>query len=150
MKITDSENIKNIFPQDKQKVTKKGDQAFDDILNQKIGNLSLSESESKKTNLVNSVSDVYLKPGIDKGEMVPRVDGFLDMMEEYAGKLNRPEIVLREISPLIEQIENESQDLKLLCDYLPPNDEIKALIEEVLIRSSVEVIKFNRGDYLNA
>ena len=69
-------------------------------------------------------------------------------MEEYSVKLSRQGVSLKELSPLISKMEAETEGMMLLSESLPPGDGIKEILDDVLIRSSVETIKFNRGDYL--
>lgn len=149
MKITDTENIQNLLPQNSQKQEKTIEESFDEILNEKIDKLSFSKPDSKTMHRVQSISDTLLSSVLNKKEMVSRVSSFLDTLEEYSKSLSKPENSLKDINPLIENIESETNDLKLLSDTLPPGDQIKSMLDEILIRASVETIKFNRGDYLN-
>jgi hypothetical protein len=87
-------------------------------------------------------------PAIEREEVVGRVMKFLDIMDDYAQKLGSPRVTLKEISPLIAKIEAEKNELKELAETLSPMDDMKTLLDEALIRSSVEVIKYNRGDYI--
>jgi hypothetical protein len=148
MKITDTENIKNLFLKKKQKTEKPGDKTFDGISDKKIKNSSVSNPDTEPSSTVHKVSDVLLTPAIDREEVVSRVSKFLDVMEEYSVKLSRKGISLKELSPLISRMEAETENMRLISEFLPPGDGIKEILDEVLIRSSVEVIKFNRGDYL--
>ena len=91
--------------------------------------------------------DISLKKS-DGEEVVSRVSKFLDVMEEYSVKLSRKGISLKELSPLISRMEAETENMRLISEFLPPGDGIKEILDEVIIRSSVEVIKFNCGDYL--
>ena len=70
------------------------------------------------------------------------------IMEEYSVKLSRQRVSLKDLSPLISRMEAETEEMMLLSESLPPGDGIKEILDEILIRSSVEAIKFNRGDYL--
>jgi hypothetical protein len=149
MKIADSENIKNISTPGSSKTEKSVDKEFVEILNKKIEKLNISSPETKPSNRLNRVSEAHLRSAISKKEVVLKVAKFLDAIEEYSERLSIPQNSLKDISHLIEKIESETKQLKLISDALSPNDEIKNLLDEALIRSSVEVIKFNRGDYLN-
>lgn len=148
MKITDSENIKNIIIQKNQKTSNMGEKSFDGILDKKIKNLTTSEPDSKTTHPVHRASNVLLNPPIDRGEVVARVTEFLDVMEEYCIQLSSQKVSLKELAPLVSRMETETQNMVLLSESLPIGDSIKEILDETLIRSSVEVIKFNRGDYL--
>ena len=148
MKITDSENIKNVLFRKNQKAEKPDDKTFDEILDKKIKNSSVSKPDTDSASTVHKVSDVFLDPVIDREEVISRVSKFLDVMEEYSVKLSRKGVSLKDLSPLVSRMEAETEEMMLLSESLPPGDGIKEILDEVLIRSSVEVIKFNRGDYL--
>ncbi len=149
MKITDSENI-NIIPNNNQQPGKTGNKAFEKILNEKMEGVSTSEPESKPSDRINRASAALLRSAMNKKNIISRVAEFLDTIEEYSEKLARTGNSLKDVSPLIAKIESETQHLKSFSDSLSQEDELKSLVEEALIRSSVEVIKFNRGDYLNS
>jgi len=45
-------------------------------------------------------------------------------------------------------MEQQSQELYRVWEALPEGEEIKDLLNRMLVTSTVETIKFNRGDYL--
>ena len=73
MKITDTENIKNIFLKKNQKTEKSSDKAFDEILDKKIENSTISKPYTEPSSTVQSVSDVFVKPPADREEIVSRI-----------------------------------------------------------------------------
>jgi hypothetical protein len=83
----------------------------------------------------------------NRDSLVSRVSSLLDLMETYSRKLGSSS-ASKEISPVIKDLARETDSLKTISESLSPHDEIKPVLDEVLIRSSVEIIKFNRGDYL--
>ena len=85
---------------------------------------------------------------MEEKEAISRLEKFLDIMEEYSEKLNNPNFTPKDISPLISKIESEQRDLRVLAESFDKNNGLKGLLDAALIRSTTEVIKFNRGDYL--
>ena len=148
MKITDTANIKDVFLKKNQKTEKPGDKTFEKILNKKIKNSGVSKPDTGSVSTVQKVTDVFFNPPIDREKVVSRVAEFLNILEEYSVKLSRQGMSLKDLSPMISSLEAETKNMLLLSEALPPGDGIKEILDEVLIRSSVEVIKFNRGDYL--
>ncbi|MCX8044454.1 MAG: hypothetical protein N3B18_10050 [Desulfobacterota bacterium] len=150
MKIEHAQKLaKNVIPPDTQKLSKKqGAKKFDAVLSDTL-NVKLSESQNhtKAVSGPQPLSPIDSFP-IDREDVIGRVIKLLDIMDSYANKLGNPQVTLREISPLIAKIESESSQLKALAESLPPFDDIRPLLDEVLIRSSVEIIKYNRGDYI--
>ena len=146
MKITDAEGVKNVIVQRKRTNAKPPKKEFEDILDK----VSTSRPETQQTHTTQKVSNVILNPAfsIDGKIVTSRVDRLLDVMEEYSVKLGDPDISLKDMSSLASTIKEETESLKILSDSLPPGDGIKGVIDEVVIRASVEMIKFDRGDYV--
>jgi len=149
MKVSDHPGVRQVLPPETVKTRRTGSKKFDALLSENIKGAGVAKAQSSKVSGLHRVAPL-LSAGIDREEIVGRLLRFLDIMDEYAAKLGNPRVTLKEISPLIAKIEAEKDDLKQLAETLPPFDEIRGLVDETLIRSSVEVIKYNRGDYIEA
>jgi hypothetical protein len=92
-----------------------------------------------------------LNPFLSRREIsiVDRAEGLLDTLDEYQEKLANPEFTLRDISPLICEMEAGNEILTSAVNTLSDGEALKNILNQVIITSSVEIIKFNRGDYLN-
>ena len=93
---------------------------------------------------------ISLNPVEQLGErsLASQIDDLLNLMEEYQGKMENPTISLKQIQPLIEKMDSETGRLLPILETLPETSEMKDILNRALVASSVEVIKFNRGDYL--
>ena len=80
-------------------------------------------------------------------EIAEETEKLLDTMDGYAEKLNDPKVSLKEIYPLVQAMETEKERIIPIVRNLPDTDGLKAILEEVLMTSSKEIIKFSRGDY---
>ncbi len=148
MKITDSDIVKQVLPQTTQKNQKTEGGNFDALLEKNIENLNTTPSQTAPADMLQPSSHIFFDTAaVAQEEVVQRVTGFLDMMEEYSSKLDSS-ATLKDISPLVAKMELEKAELQQLAESLPQGDEVRAILDEALIRSSVEVVKFNRGDYL--
>jgi len=47
-------------------------------------------------------------------------------------------------------METEQEALAPVLNSLPPGDGLKDILNDALVTSSLEVIKFNRGDYVDS
>ena len=155
MKITDPGNINAVLPQNKKNTEKsQGTEPgkFNKLLNEKIEKLDTSESRLKASASpgIPKAPCVWLDQQSDKAGIISRVADFLNIIEEYTEGLSDPDISLKDISPLVAKIETEKLELQNFSDALSPEDQIKPIVDEALIRATVEVIKFNRGDYINS
>ena len=148
MKINPENNINEILPKDIHKTEKSSYSTFADILKNKIENLNVAKSGIEESLHVNKTANLLLIPPVEEKEAISRLEKFLDIIEEYSDKLNNPNLTPKDISPLISKIESEQRDLSVIAESFAGNNELKGLLDAALIRSTTEVIKFNRGDYL--
>jgi len=72
----------------------------------------------------------------------------LDLLEQYQRAMENPRTTLREIDPLVRSLGEEMKNLHQWAEKMPPSDPLRAILTEAGILSSVEIHKFNRGDYL--
>lgn len=83
-----------------------------------------------------------------EGSAVKRVEQLLDALESYSQALSDPGKNLRDIAPLVQLMEDETEKLTGWAEGLPGGSAIKDLVDKTAILSAVETIRFNRGDYL--
>ena len=81
--------------------------------------------------------------------IVDRAERLLDTLDEYQQKLASPKFTLRDISPLISKMAEGNENLVSAVNSLSDGVELKKVLNQLIITSSVEIIKFNRGDYVN-
>ncbi len=72
----------------------------------------------------------------------------LDLLEGYQKTMADPGKTLKEISPLLESLSRQAGDLDQIAAGLTPSDPLWKILNELQILSSLEVEKFNRGDYI--
>ena len=148
MKIYSENNINEILQKEIHKSEKPSDNTFENILKNKIENLTITKPGIEESLPVNKTANLLLIPPVEEKEAISRLEKFLDIMEEYSEKLNNPYLTPKDISPLLSKIEAEQRDLSVIAESFDENNELKGLLDAALIRSTAEVIKFNRGDYL--
>ena len=100
---------------------------------------------------IESKSEVQLKDFQARGKnpVIERAERMLDILGEYQRKLADPAFTLRDVSPLVQQLETCNIGLVPEMDALADGDELKDILNQVIIASVVEVVRFNRGDYVN-
>ena len=86
---------------------------------------------------------------VQDNPIVEQTENFLDILEEYKDKLLDPQTTLKDIHPLIQRMESEKETLTPVLNSLPPGNGLKDILNDALVNSEVEVIKFNRGDYVD-
>jgi hypothetical protein len=86
--------------------------------------------------------------GVDRSQAVKNIDELLNVIESYQNKMADPKVSLKEIYPVVQQMEKKAAELLPTSVSLPDGDKLKEILNRVLVVSTVETIKFNRGDYI--
>ena len=120
-----------------------------DAINKEPSKIS---SEKVKPQMVNNIPNIQLNLlfAVQDNPIAERTENFLNILEQYRNKLLDPQSSLRDIHPLIQRMETEQEALAPVLNSLPPGDGLKDILNDALITSSLEVIKFNRGDYVDS
>ena len=79
--------------------------------------------------------------------VVDQVQQLIDTLEAYQKKIMEKEVRLSEIQPIIKKMTAESQSLSEVSKQLSPTDRLRSIVNQSLILSSAEIIKFNSGFY---
>ena len=69
-------------------------------------------------------------------------------IESYQLKMADPKVSLKEVYPLVQQMEKKTTELVPAVEALRDGDKLKEILNRALVASTVEIIKFNRGDYV--
>ena len=153
MKVHPNENIlSEVHPKRLKKTEKSSDTEFGTILKERIENSAKGDAGVQNSTFLSHVSDVRFNTvsPIEKTTIIDRVEKYLDILDEYHQKLGNPQATLKDMYPFIQEMEERKKTLLPLLDSLQDGDRLKDILNQALITSSLEIIKFNRGDYLNA
>ncbi len=153
MKIDNNDQImKSLPPQDTAKSRPAGDQEFGKILKETIGSTPKPEAGPRQTAFVNPMTGVWrtAQSSADPGSAIDRIENMIDLLDQYRHKLADPQMNLKRIDPIINEIARENDNLASLADSLPAADQLKRILERTMVTASLEVTKFYRGDYLPA
>jgi len=111
-----------------------GDKGFE-----KIFKSTLSEINKINKNTLSDANSTLLRHG----------DKVLSLLDNYADNLNNPSKTLRDIEPLIGEIEKEITFIETEAKDTDQNDEeLQNLINELVLTANVNIYKFYRGDFL--
>jgi len=116
--------------------------ATDKIKGSKMENTAvggLQEIISKDFNIINS-SDI----------VSGQTDKLLGMLDSYSSQLVDPDISLKSIAPIVEDINNNAGNLLKETQNLTDSDvSLKEIATHTVITAQTEYLKFQRGDYIN-
>ena len=149
MKIENNENIqKSLYPEKINKNEKAQGIDFGAVLKNEVEKSSNVISGNQKMPSISSISPIQLNmvSPAQSGSIIDRVENLLNILDEYQQKLKDPHFSLKEIEPLVKQMEKENLAPEL--DSLVEDDGLKDILNQALVTSSLETIKFNRGDYV--
>jgi len=151
MKINGSDEIiKNSFAE--KTIQREQDQKddFKNILKASVEQTAHHPGKIKSPPLANPVSAIRFHPlsPENKSITIERVDNLLNLLDNYRDQLADPQVTLRSIEPVINMIEKEKEQLSSVLDSLTNADGLKDIVNRTLITASLEVIKYNRGDYI--
>jgi len=100
----------------------------------------LEEITSKNIDIVN-LSDI----------ISGQTDKLLGMLDLYSSKLVDPDISLKSIAPVLEEINNNAGSLLEETQNLTNVDtDLRKIATQTIVTAQTEYLKFQRGDYNNA
>ena len=164
MKIQDDKNIQQALISESQNKTQKESGDFEKALSEAQSKIEksgrggeLSPDEIQRLNYRLQNASFVPEPegssfnnhlGKSHGTEIKKVEQFLDLFESYTQALLDPEKNLKEIEPLVKSLEREKEKLLALGESLPEESVLRHIIDQTTILGALEVLKFNRGDYL--
>ncbi len=143
--------LMSVCPEVDKKAEKSSGSEFGKIFEDLIENKDKIDSGGEKAPLINKISAIQLSPFLPVGEnsIIESAEKMLDMLDEYQRKLANPEATLREISPLVNKLEMDKEGLVSAVNSFNVGEELKDILSHMVIISSIEIIKFKRGEYVN-
>lgn len=149
MKITPSE-LSSLQQESFGRSEKASGSGFQDILSEKMGQAPAKAGQSAALPPMSNLDSIRfdLASAPDTKQTLVRMDRFLSLLETYQKQMEDPRISLKETSTIVSQMEQQIPELLPLLDALPEGSGLKDLLNRLLVTTTVEAIKFNRGDYL--
>jgi hypothetical protein len=83
-----------------------------------------------------------------RSQGVKGAEKILEVLEEYQKAIADPRRNLREIGSLVQSLSREAESLKKLAEKVPWSDPLQKIMTDLGIVSTVEIEKFNRGEYI--
>ena len=147
---SNSEILKAVYPQKNENTQEPVNKNFGTILDEAMADTSKADTGIRKPPMIDYISSIQFNSPLslkNENPIVERTEKFLDTLDNYQEKLQNPEVSLEDIYPLVHEMEMEKASLTSDLNALPDGDGLKAILNEAMITSSLEVARFNRGDY---
>ncbi|MHB8770859.1 MAG: hypothetical protein ACYC7J_07685 [Syntrophales bacterium] len=150
MKIYTQDTSGIIQPPKKHQQGKSAVGGFDELLEKAMAPQNAQKVSANALSPLQGLSGLSLNipSGVDRAQTVNSIDTFLNIMEAYEQKMADPRASLKDAYPLLQQMEAKATELVPTLESLPEGDKLKDILNRTLVASTVEIIKFNRGDYL--
>jgi len=150
MKVTGNEAIfKQLVARETDSTDKPVNGTFNALLDQAARTDSVPGGRTVPLQAPGSIKGVSLNPLLDvNSQPLPdRIEKFLNLLDSYREMLADPQVSLKEIGPLMKELTGEKQHLQQVLGTLPERDDLRAILNELLVAASLEEVKFNKGDY---
>ena len=151
MKIQNNDQIvKNLYPETKTNSQPAANQDFSSILKERVEKTNSEVKGTRQTTFINPLNGVQMSASstFDKQFVLERIENLIGLLDQYRQKLADPGVTLKNIDPIIKEINLETDKLSPAIDSLPQDGELKELMNQTLVTASLEVTKFYRGDYI--
>jgi hypothetical protein len=122
--------------------------AFGAVLKDTLGRAPAAEAPGGAT-------AIRLRPSIrpiDDGAVGAerQLERFIDLLDDYRGRLADGRVSLRQLEPAVRQIEQARDALETVLAGLPESDGLKDILNRALVTAESEIARYRRGDYLPA
>ena len=151
MKITNDEQPIQGYPTDKPARLSENSQAdFGSILENSLAATHTDENEAQKPGVIENVMPLQLQhvQPPQKPSTIDHIENMLDLLDEYRHKLADPNSTLKDIHPLVESLDGANKQLIPVLDSIAEGDQLKQILNEILVTTSTEVFKYNKGEYI--
>ncbi len=104
-------------------------------------------------NSLSPIPSVELRPGLQETSILrsqgtQATERALDLLEQYQKAMADPQVSLKQVNPLIQALSQEVKGFAQWAENLPSSDPLREILTEIGALSSVEIERFNRGDYI--
>lgn len=145
MKIDDyPPNVVPLDPARTQKSAAEGPYSFSDIMGKALGETNNAEAVSETAagdletdNNTNQLPDLW-----------HQINGLLNTLEDYGESLADPGATLKQISPLMEDIQRQAKLIAAELEKQQGSENLRNLAQQTVAQAQAEMIRFNRGDYV--
>ena len=154
MKINNADEIlKGVYKEATPKSHKTGDKQFAEILKETLAPSCKNKPVSQSHPVYKGAPLANIQPvstlAEDKNAVAEHISKYLDLLDDYRRKLQDPQVSLKAVDPVINRLETEKEYLKPVLETLADGDELKEILNNVLITASLEIINYRQGIYNN-
>jgi len=147
MKIHGSDGPSPLIPVERTSRTATPNGAFGAILKESLGEPPAASVASGAATAIRFRPAIQPLEGGD-GSPDRRVEGFIDLLDDYRSRLADNGVSLRELEPTVRSLEQGRAALASMAGELPEGDGLKDILNRALVTAESEIARYRRGDYL--
>ncbi len=123
--------------------------AFDSVLSNALDKTEPAEGETESVAL-GEISSPGFQLETPSSLVTGKTNKLLELLETYASQLENPGISLKNIAPVLDQINEKADSLLKDTQFLSKEDSgLKTIATQTVVTAQTEYLKFQRGDYLS-
>lgn len=126
-------------------------EGFGKILEDTLNTNSEIEADEKNISTpgLSGIGDVQAMsfPMDNEAPVYEHTNQLLDVLDEYRNLLADHSVPTEDIQPIVDKLSDQTDRLSTGLKSLPEGSPLKDIVNQALIVSSSEVVKFGRGDY---
>ena len=124
--------------------------AFENALSRALDSKESSAMETTPAGALQEISSAGPVIQSRQDAVVGKTDRLLDMLDTYSSQLEDPNVTLKSIAPVLEEIKTNAGNLEKEARALTDNDaSLKEIARQTVVAAQTEYLKFQRGDYLS-
>lgn len=142
--------IADTNPQTKKKEKNSFQQSFKQVLTETIQPVRPENGQVVHQARIPTLNPLQLSTtanGLERPQIPKKLEQLLDILDQYRMHLENPQISLKEIRPLTEDLTAKLKELEPVLDRLDQKDPLVPILNEALITATLEVKKFENGWY---
>ncbi len=125
---------------------------FKSLLDQSLGGTQATDAASgtAAAGPLCPLSGIQFQPSVSNAapaSAAENLDGLIGSLESYQQKLADPNASLKDMGSLVEDLSQKDAQLARLADTVKDGN-LKKMIDDARVVTTVELAKFNRGDYI--
>ena len=131
------------------KRSKAGIGQFDKMLQAAVASPAERPSAPQPTATIGTIRPAQFdaEPGVLTDRVVGRVTRLIDTLDCYRQKLSQKAFSLRDLQTLVADMQTHSESLQTLSGEVDKGDDLRAIVDQSLMLSSVEIARFKAGHY---
>jgi len=122
---------------------------FNAIFQQAIDTKAIEPTNIESTALASDVRPARFSPEAQPAThmVVDRVERLIDTMANYQNKLIENGVTLKDMQSLVEQMTSQGESLAAISQAGDESENLKSIVNQSLMLSSMEIAKYNGGYY---